>query len=155
MALVYQVNPLFSVMCAYLELRKQVCSTQCSEVSHYKKAVLTTKQATTFLQVDHFGKVFARRQSTILFRPLFGQWTADLTMTRLKAESHCSDNKNDNDHDAKRTLSIGWIAPCRIRTCSFNQWNAFSLRCYRYRSRNRCSGTGPLWILYGYFSTLN
>ena len=24
-----------------------------------------------------------------------------------KAESHCSDNENDNDHDAKRTPFIG------------------------------------------------
>ena len=60
----------------------------------------------------------------------------------LKAESHCSDNDNDNDQDAKRTHSIGWIAPRRIRKCSFNQWTAFSLR--RYRSCYRCSGTGPL-----------
>ena len=25
----------------------------------------------------------------------------------IKAESHCSDNENDTDHDAKRTHSIG------------------------------------------------
>ena len=39
----------------------------------------------------------------------------------LKAESHCSDNDNDKDHDAKRTHSICWIAPRRIPTHSFNQ----------------------------------
>ena len=43
----------------------------------------------------------------------------------FKAESYCSDNKNN---DAKRTHSIDWNAPRRIRTHSFNQWNAFSLR---------------------------
>ena len=63
---------------------------------------------------------------------------------RVKARSHCSDNENNNDHDAKRTCSIGWIALRKIGTCSFNQWNAFSWRRYRYRSRYPCSGTGPL-----------
>ena len=42
----------------------------------------------------------------------------------IKAESHCSDNKNDNNHDAKRTHSIGWIVPRRISARSFNQWRA-------------------------------
>ena len=53
--------------------------------------------------------------------------------TSLKSESHWSDNKNDNDHDAKEN-AFYWLN-CRIRTRSFNQWNAFSLRCYRCRSR--------------------
>ena len=59
-----------------------------------------------------------------------------------KAESHCSDNENDNDHNAERTHSI----PRRICTRSSNQWNAFSLRRYRFRSRYRCSGSEPLEI---------
>ena len=42
----------------------------------------------------------------------------------LKAESHCSNNENDNNHDPKRTHSIGLIAQCRIRPRSFNQLRA-------------------------------
>ena len=42
----------------------------------------------------------------------------------IKAESHCSNNANDNDNDAKRTQSIGLIAPRRIRPGLFNQSRA-------------------------------
>ena len=35
--------------------------------------------------------------------------------------SHCSNIENDNDHNAKRTNSIGWNAPGRIHPRSFNQ----------------------------------
>ena len=31
----------------------------------------------------------------------------NIPVVTLKAESHCSDNENDNDHDAKRMHSIG------------------------------------------------
>ena len=43
---------------------------------------------------------------------------------RLKARFHCSDNENDNNNNAKRRHSIGWIAPNRIRPCLFNQSRA-------------------------------
>ena len=39
---------------------------------------------------------------------------------RLKADSHCNDNEINNNQDAKRPHSIGWIDPCRIRTRSLN-----------------------------------
>ena len=62
----------------------------------------------------------------------------------LKARSHCSDYENDNDNDAKRTHSIGWMSVCVFRVEQFNQYNAFSLRRDRYRSCYRCSVTRPL-----------
>ena len=65
----------------------------------------------------------------------------------LKAESHCSDNENDDDHDKENAFFwLNCFGTRRIRTRSFNQWNAFSLSHYRSRSRYRCSGTGPIKV---------
>ena len=47
-----------------------------------------------------------------------------LPLSKL-SQSHCSDNENNNDHDAKRTHSIGWIA---LRTYSTNRGCAFVLK---------------------------
>ena len=60
------------------------------------------------------------------------------------AESHCSDNDNDTDEDAKGTQSIGWMSVCIFCVEQFNQKNAFSLRRDRYRFHYRCSVTRPL-----------
>ena len=45
----------------------------------------------------------------------------EINLLSIKAKSHCSDNENDNENDAKRMHCIGWFAPRRIRTRSFNQ----------------------------------
>ena len=46
----------------------------------------------------------------------------------LKAKSHCSDNENNNDYDAKGTHSIGWNAPRRVtHSHSTNRGVAFFL----------------------------
>ena len=43
----------------------------------------------------------------LLFLPSLRGREFSFLISSLKAESHCSDNEKDNDHDAKRTHSIG------------------------------------------------
>ena len=52
----------------------------------------------------------------------------------VKAESHCSNNENDNGN-AKRTHSIGWIASSRTCPRSFNQSRACIVYIPVFRSR--------------------
>ena len=79
----------------------------------------------------------------------------------VKAESYCSEN--DNANDAKRTQSIGWIAPCRIRPRWFNQLRAciFNILIFVFvieacvtgplRSQNACLNC-IVWLLLGNWS---
>ena len=55
----------------------------------------------------------------------------------VKAESHCSDNENDPDHDAKRTHSIGLMSVCVVCVEQFKQQDEFSLHLDRYLFRYR------------------
>ena len=63
-------------------------------------------------------------------------------MLRLKAESHCSNKENANDHDAKRMHSI---APRRKNLSHQSRACIVKRDCYHFRYR--CSVTGPLFGL--------
>ena len=62
----------------------------------------------------------------------------------LKDKSTCRDNKNDNDHGAKRMHSIGWMSVCVLCLDQINQYNVFYLCQDHYRFCYRCSVTLPL-----------
>ena len=75
-----------------------------------------------------------------LFR-FFKRRSAAVSFLSLKARSHCSDNENDNNNNAKRTHSIGWMSVCVFCVEQFNQYDTFSLRRDRYNFRYCCSVT--------------
>ena len=60
--------------------------------------------------VKNFWPTLNADKLDLLVPPDSGRKSATILLEYLhsiKAESHCSDNKNDNDHDAKRRHSIG------------------------------------------------
>ena len=61
----------------------------------------------------------------------------------LKAKSHCSDNETDNDNDAKRAHSIGWIHPR-----SFNQSRVYFFNFLVFVLVIEACVTGPLTSSY-------
>ena len=76
-------------------------------------------------------------------------WVRVRGKVRVKVKPHCSDNENDNDHDAKRTHSIAWIAPSRIRTRSFNQSRAWFCCVLVFVLVIEACVTGPLGSVLG------